>query len=92
VRADYNQKWFGNQSTHNSANDHPRRLKIMKTSIEVDNSLVINALTATGLATQQEVVELALKLLIQMKHQETLKSLRGQLAWDGDLDSLRTDS
>jgi Arc/MetJ family transcription regulator len=64
----------------------------MKTTIEIDDSLVIDALKATGLSAQQEVVELALKLLIQMKQQEIIKSLRGKLSWDGDLEAMRTDS
>lgn len=63
----------------------------MKTMIEIDNSLITNALQVTGLTAQQEVIELALNLLIQMKNQENLRSLRGRLAWDGDLDHMRTD-
>ena len=55
----------------------------MKTTIEIDNSLITNALQATGLTAQQEVVELALNLLIQMKNQQNLRALRGKLAWDG---------
>lgn len=62
----------------------------MKTSVEVDNALVIDALKVTGLTAQDEVIELALKILIQMKHQEAIKSLRGKLCWDGDLEAMRT--
>lgn len=63
----------------------------MKTGIEVDDALLADALKATGLKTQHEVVELALKTLIQLKQQESIKSLRGKLAWDGNLDAMRTD-
>jgi Arc/MetJ family transcription regulator len=63
----------------------------MKTNIEIDDVLVIDALKVTGLTAQKEVVELALKLLIQMKNQEAIRAWRGKLAWEGDLDSLRTD-
>lgn len=59
--------------------------------IEIDNSLITNALQVTGLTAQQEVIELALNLLIQMKTQENLRSLRGKLAWDGDLNYMRTN-
>ncbi|NJR51717.1 MAG: type II toxin-antitoxin system VapB family antitoxin [Leptolyngbyaceae cyanobacterium CSU_1_3] len=64
----------------------------MKTTIEIDDTLVIDALKATGLTLQQEVIELALKTLIQIKQQEAIRSFRGQLPWDGDLESMRTDS
>lgn len=63
----------------------------MKTSIEIDDALISNALQATGLTTQHEVVELALKLLIQIKQQEAIKALRGKLPWDGDLAEIRTN-
>ncbi len=66
--------------------------KTMKTTIEIDDTLVTDALKATGLTLQQEVVELALKILIQIKQQEAIRSFRGQLPWDGDLESMRTDS
>jgi Arc/MetJ family transcription regulator len=65
--------------------------KIMKTSIEIDAVLVADALKVTGLSFQHEVVELALKTLIQVKRQEVIRTLRGQLPWDGDLETLRTD-
>ena len=63
----------------------------MKTNIEIDDALITNALKATGLSTQREVVELALKLLIQIKQQEAIKTLRGKLPWDGDLAAMRTN-
>lgn len=64
----------------------------MKTRIEIDNTLVADALQATGLEATDQVVELALKMLIQMKHQEAIKNWRGKLRWDGNLDTIRTDS
>jgi Arc/MetJ family transcription regulator len=64
----------------------------MKSTLEIDNSLITNALQVTGLTAQQEVIELALSLLIQMKNQENLRALRGKLAWDGDLNRMRTDT
>jgi Arc/MetJ family transcription regulator len=49
-------------------------LKIpMKTTIEIDSSLITNALQATGLTAQEEeVVELALNLLIQFRDRDFL--------------------
>jgi Arc/MetJ family transcription regulator len=63
----------------------------MKTTIEIDDLLVTNALQATGLTAQQEVIELALRLLIQMKSQEAIRTMRGNLPWEGNLDEMRTD-
>jgi Arc/MetJ family transcription regulator len=64
----------------------------MKTSIEIDDSLVLDALKVTGLTAQPEVIELALKLLIHMKQQEAIRTMRGKLPWDGDLGAMRTDA
>jgi Arc/MetJ family transcription regulator len=63
----------------------------MKTNVEIDDALVTDALKVTGLKTQQEVIELALKTLIQIKQQEDIRSFRGQLPWDSDLESMRTN-
>ncbi len=63
----------------------------MKTNVEIDNILVTDALKATGLSAQQEVVELALKLLIQMNNQEFIRAWRGKLSWDGNLGQMGTD-
>jgi Arc/MetJ family transcription regulator len=63
----------------------------MKTRVEVDNTLVADALQLSGLTEIEKVIELALKLLIQIKHQEAIKAFRGKLSWEGDLDAMRTD-
>jgi len=62
----------------------------MRTNIVIDDELMDDALEVTGLKTKREAVELALKLLIKLKRQESIKSLRGKLKWEGDLDALRT--
>ncbi len=61
----------------------------MRTSIEIDDKLMNAVLRATGLRTKREVVELALKTLLQIKRQERIRHYRGKLKWEGDLDSLR---
>ena len=70
---------------------HTRAFRNYPTLIRIiDNALVADALEATGLTAQHEVVELALKTLIQIKRQEAIRAFRGQLPWDGDLESMRT--
>ncbi|NEP16291.1 MAG: type II toxin-antitoxin system VapB family antitoxin [Leptolyngbya sp. SIO4C1] len=51
----------------------------MKTNIEIDDTLIADALKTTGLTTTDQVIELALKMLIQLKRQENIKSFRGKL-------------
>lgn len=62
----------------------------MRTNIVIDDNLMDEALKATGLKTKKEVVELGLKTLVQLKKQAAFKGFRGKLAWEGDLNKLRT--
>ena len=63
----------------------------MRTNIVIDDTLMNLALKTTGLKTKKEVVEEALKILLKVKKQSQLKSLRGKLNWEGDIDNMRTD-
>jgi len=49
------------------------------------------ALKATGLRTRREVVELGPRTLVDLGEQEAIRQFRGRLAWEGDLDAMRTD-
>jgi Arc/MetJ family transcription regulator len=63
----------------------------MRTNIVIDDTLMNHALKLSGLKTKKEVVEEALKLLVQVRKQAKLKKLRGKLKWEGDLGKMRTD-
>jgi len=63
----------------------------MRTNIVIDDTLMNRALKASGHKTKKEVVEEALKLLVRVRLQAKLKTLRGKLIWEGDLDKMRTD-
>ena len=63
----------------------------MRTNIVIDDELMNEALTRSKLKTKKAVVETGLKLLVQIKKQEQIKSLRGKLKWYGDLDAMRSD-
>lgn len=63
----------------------------MRTNIIIDDKLMEEALKLSKLKTKKAVVEEGLKLLVQIKKQETIKSLRGRLDWEGDLDDMRRD-
>ena len=61
----------------------------MRTNIEIDDSLMADALKATGLSTKKEAVELGLKVLIKLNKQSSIRSLRGKLKWEGSLEEMR---
>lgn len=62
----------------------------MRTNIVIDDSLMADALKASGLKTKKEAVELGLKTLVRLKQQETIRAYKGKLLWDGDLDKQRS--
>ncbi|MCU0549541.1 MAG: type II toxin-antitoxin system VapB family antitoxin [Leptolyngbya sp. Prado105] len=61
----------------------------MKTTVSIDHQLLNQALEATGLVTQEEVVELGLQTLIKLKQQSQIKQFKGKLKWEGNLDEMR---
>ena len=63
----------------------------MRTNINIDDELMNEAMALSRLKTKKAVVETGLKLLVQIKKQERIRSLRGKLKWDGDLDAMRLD-
>lgn len=63
----------------------------MRTNIVINDKLMNEALALSKIKTKKAVVETGLKLLVQIKKQEQLKSLRGKLKWDDDLDKMRLD-
>ncbi len=61
----------------------------MRTNIDLDDELVERAKELTGLDTKRAVVDEALRLLVRLREQEGVKSLRGKLKWEGNLSDLR---
>ncbi len=61
----------------------------MRTNVVIDDELMEEAMRATGLTTKKAVIEEALRTLVRLKSQESARSLRGQLHWEGDLDAMR---
>ena len=61
----------------------------MRTNIVLDDHLVERAKALTGLTTKRAVVEEGLRTLIELREQETVRSLRGKLTWEGNLEELR---
>jgi Arc/MetJ family transcription regulator len=63
----------------------------MRTNIVVDDNLMAEALKLSNIKTKKGVVETALKLLVQVKRQEAIRKLRGELNWEGNLSEMRID-
>ncbi|MCP3661598.1 MAG: type II toxin-antitoxin system VapB family antitoxin [Gammaproteobacteria bacterium] len=63
----------------------------MRTNIVIDDKLMADALKATGLQTKKEAVEEGLKALIRLNKQAGLRTLKGKLKWEGDLEDMRLD-
>jgi len=61
----------------------------VRIDIAVDDKLIEDAMLCSGASTKREAVEIALRLLVRLKSQEEVRSLRGQLRWEGDLASMR---
>lgn len=64
---------------------------IVRTNIVIDDALMRAALQVTGLKTKREAVEQGLKTLLRLARQEEIRSFRGRLAWQGDLEAMRQD-
>ena len=62
----------------------------MRTTVDIDDTLLAAVMAVTGLATKKTAVEEALRRVVQ-RH-ERLAALAGLsgLGWEGDLDILRS--
>lgn len=61
----------------------------MRTNVVLDQGLIDQAKRLTGIRTTRAVIDEALRTLIQLREQAEIRSLRGQLHWEGDLMMLR---
>ncbi|MBI0111259.1 type II toxin-antitoxin system VapB family antitoxin [Lactobacillus sp. W8093] len=64
----------------------------MRTNIIIDDTLMTDALKASGVKTKKEAVELGLRTLIKLNQQRQLRSMKGSLEWRGDLAAMRSDA
>jgi Arc/MetJ family transcription regulator len=63
----------------------------MRTNIVIDDNLMAEALKLSNIQTKKGVVEIALKLFVQVKRQDEIRKLRGKLNWEGNLSEMRFD-
>jgi Arc/MetJ family transcription regulator len=57
----------------------------MKINIEIDDELLEAARWVTGLKSEREVIDTALRHLVQLTAQERIPELRGKVVRDGNL-------
>ncbi len=63
----------------------------MRTNIVIDEDLLRKSLQYTGAKTKKDVVNLALRELIQRKERKDILALKGKLHWEGNLEEMRSD-
>ena len=63
----------------------------MRTNIVLDEELIAEARRLTGIKTKKDLIHEALRVLINLRQQRGVRSLRGKLHWEGDLDALRQE-
>ena len=68
-----------------------RVLHIVRTNIVIDDELMAAALKARPNATKRSVVEEGLRLVARLNRQRRVRSLRGKLRWEGNLETMRRD-
>ncbi len=64
----------------------------MRTNIVIQDDLMQEALQLSEVKTKKAVVEEGLRLFVKLKKQQKIRSLRGKMNWEGDLDAMRLDS
>ena len=63
-----------------------------RTNIDIDDQLVQQAMRLTGARTKRQVVNIALRRLVDKGSlYRTLRRLRGKLEWEGNVNAWRTD-
>lgn len=57
----------------------------MRTNIDIDDKLMVEARKVSGLATRKQIVEQALRLMVKLRRQRDVANAFGKYPWHGDL-------
>ena len=60
-----------------------------RTNIVLDDNLVKDCMKATGIKTQKALIDYALRELLRHEAQTEILKLKGNIAWEGNLDEWR---
>jgi len=61
----------------------------VRTNIDIDDSLMQQAMRSSGARTKKAAVEAGLRLLARTHAQGSIRRLRGKVDWQGDLNQSR---
>ena len=61
----------------------------MRTNIDIDDTLLAEAMAATGLPTKKATVEEALRRIVRLHQQKVAMEQMAGFGWEGDLDAMR---
>ena len=61
----------------------------MRTNIVLDDKLVEEGMRLTGVKTKRELVNLALRELIERRRRKNLLKFEGKIEWEGNLNEIR---
>jgi Arc/MetJ family transcription regulator len=61
----------------------------MRTNIEIDDKLMQQAMRGSGAKTKKAVVDTALRTLVRLQGQASIRKLRGKIHWEGNLEESR---
>lgn len=61
----------------------------MRTNVEIDDTLIKQAMELTDSKTKKQVVDLALRELINQRKRRSILQYRGKMKWKGDLNKMR---
>lgn len=62
-----------------------------RTVIDIDEEMLAKAKKVSGLHKKVDVVNFALRKLVEQQEIESILELHGKVPWEGDLDEMRTD-
>ena len=62
----------------------------MRTNIVIDDKLIEKGMRYTGISKKKQLVDFALRELINRKERKKILGLKGKLRWEGDLEKIRS--
>jgi len=62
----------------------------MRTNIELDDELMLQALQLSKINTKKEVIHEALKNYVGLMKRKQLLELKGKVKWEGDIKEMRS--
>ena len=62
----------------------------MRTTVELNDDLVLQTMQLSQISSMEELVRTALYEFLRKLKKRELAALRGNIEWEGDLDQMRT--